>query len=141
MQPTGGDVEELLAAVIPARRRDDAHTLVDLMREVSGREPVRWGTIIGFGSCRYRYATGTEGETALLAFAPRRAATTVYLLDGIAAHTEALAQLGPHTTGAGCLYLKSLADVDLDILRGILERSLAWAAAGGSEGMALEVTS
>lgn len=56
------------------------------------------------------------------------------------AHTEALAELGPHTTGVGCLYIKDLEQVDLDVLRGILERSLAWVEAGGSEGVRLTVT-
>jgi hypothetical protein len=110
------------------------------MQEISGREPVTWGTIIGFGSCHYRYPTGTEGDTGLLAFAPRKASTTIYLLDGTAAHADELAQLGPHTTGASCVYIKDLEQIDLDVLRGILERSLAWAEAGGSSTMELTIT-
>lgn len=141
MQPTGDDVAGLIARSAPAKRRRDAETLTALMREVSGREPATWGTIIGFGSCHYRYPTGTEGDTGLLSFAPRKAATTIYLLDGADAHAEALASLGPHTTGAGCLYLTDLEEIDLDVLRGILERSLAWAESGGTDDMQLTVTS
>ncbi|MFS0853764.1 DUF1801 domain-containing protein [Microbacterium sp. 179-I 3D4 NHS] len=140
MEPTGTDVAGLIARSEPAKRRRDAETLTALMQEISGREPVTWGTIIGFGACHYRYPTGTEGDTGLLGFAPRKAATTVYLLDGTDAHAEALASLGPHTTGASCLYIKDLEEIDLDVLRGILERSLAWAEAGGSPGMELTVT-
>ncbi|GAA4783291.1 DUF1801 domain-containing protein [Microbacterium gilvum] len=140
MKPSGGDPSALLAGVQPARRRDDALVLVDLLREVSSREPVLWGTIIGFGACRYRYPTGTEGESPLLSFAPRKASTTLYLLDGAGAHAAALAELGPHTTGAGCLYIPRLAEVDLEVLRGILRRSLVWAEAGGADGMSVEVT-
>lgn len=140
MKPTDGDADAFLAAVQPARRREDAAALVDLLREVSGREPRLWGTIVGFGACHYRYPTGTEGDAPLLAFAPRKAATTVYLLDGVAAHSDALSRLGPHTTGAGCLYLRALEDVDLAVLRGVLERSLRWAVSGGGEGMALTAT-
>ena len=103
MQPTGDDVAGLIARATPAIRRRDAETLTALMQEVSGREPATWGTIIGFGSCHYRYPTGTEGDSGLLGFAPRKAATTIYLFDGADAHADALAQLGPHTTGAGCL--------------------------------------
>ena len=140
MQPTGGSVAAFIADVTPDRRRRDAETLTALMQEISGREPVLWGTIIGFGACHYRYPTGTEGDTGLLGFAPRKAATTLYLLDGVDRHPDALASLGPHTTGRGCLYLKDLERTDLDVLRGILERSLAWAEAGGTEEMQLTVT-
>lgn len=120
MERTGRDVEEFLAQIAPATRRTDAETLVALLRELTGREPQLWtGSIIGFGACRYRYATGTEGEMPLLGFSPRRAATTIYL-DRADAHVDALAELGPHTVGASCLYVKDLAAVDMDVLRGIL---------------------
>lgn len=141
MKPTGTDVAGLIARSSPAIRRRDAETLTALMQEISGREPETWGTIIGFGSCHYRYPTGTEGDSGLIGFAPRKAATTVYLLDGVAAHDDALAELGPHTTGVGCLYIKDLDLIDLDVLRGILERSLAWAESGGTDQMQLTVTS
>jgi hypothetical protein len=141
MEPTEGSVEEFLARVTPERRRRDAEALTALMREVSGREPALWGTIIGFGSCHYRYPTGTEGDTGLLAFAPRKASTTVYLLDGTSAHAEALSKLGPHTSAVSCVYIKDLQAVDLGVLRGILIRSLAWGESGGSDQMTLAVTS
>lgn len=141
MEPTGNDVAGLIARSSPAVRRRDAETLTALMQQISGRKAATWGTIIGFGSCHYRYPTGTEGDTALLAFAPRKASTTIYLLDGAAAHAEALARLGPHTTAVSCLYIKDLERVDLDVLRGILERSLAWAESGGSDDVKIEVRS
>lgn len=139
MRPTGDDVAGLIARSRPAVRRRDAETLTALMQDITGREPKTWGTIIGFGSAHYRYPTGTEGDTGLLGFAPRAAATTIYLLDGVAAHEEALATLGAHTTGVGCLYIKDLEQVDLDVLRGILERSFAWAEGGGTPEMQLTV--
>ena len=139
MKPTGDDVAGLIARSAPAVRRRDAETLTAVMQEISGREPQTWGTIIGFGRVRYRYPTGTEGETGALCFAPRRAATTVYLLDGVQAHADDLAALGPHTTGVGCLYLKDLEQVDLEVLRRILTRSLAWVEQGGCESMRLTV--
>jgi len=123
MKPTGGDVDAFIEKVTPAARRRDAAAMVELLRDVTGREPVLWGTIVGFGSCHYRYPTGNEGDSPIVGFAPRKQATTVYLLDGIAAHSDELAKLGPHTTGVGCLYLKDVAAVDADVLRGILSES------------------
>ncbi|MDW4574009.1 DUF1801 domain-containing protein [Microbacterium sp. M3] len=119
MKRTGGDVDEFIAAVTPAKRQRDAATMVALMREVTGREPELWGTIVGFGSCHYRYPTGTEGDAPIAAFSPRRQATTVYLLD-TGAHADELANLGPHDTGAGCLYIKDLDAVDVEVLRGVV---------------------
>lgn len=139
MQPTGGSVAAFIAQVTPAVRRRDAATLTALLQEVSGREPVLWGTIIGFGACHYRYPTGTEGDMPVLAFAPRKAASTIYL-DDTGRHAEALSGLGPHTTGAGCVYINDLERVDLDVLRTVLERTKTWTESGGDEHVALTVT-
>ena len=139
MKQTGSNVTALIAAATPATRRRDAETLTALMQEVSGREPAAWGSIIGFGSCHYRYPTGTEGDMPILAFAPRKTATTIYL-DDTERHSEALADLGPHTVGKGCLYVKDLEKVDLDVLRDILESTLAWVESGGSPEIELTVT-
>lgn len=141
MKPTGDDVAGLISRSSPAIRRRDAETLTALLQEVTGRAPQTWGTIIGFGSCHYRYPTGNVGDSGLICFAPRKNATTIYLLDGVGAHAEALAALGPHTTGVGCLYIKDLEQIDLDVSRGILERSLAWVEAGGTPEIQLTVTS
>jgi len=132
MKRTGANVAALIASASPAARRRDAETLVALMQEISGREPALWGTIIGFGSCHYRYPTGNEGDMPVLAFAPRKTASTIYL-DSTERHGEALARLGPHTTGAGCLYIKDLEKVDIDVLTGILKSTLAWTEAGGDD--------
>ena len=80
-----------------------------------------WGSsIVGFGTYHYRYSTGREGDGPAASFSPRKAATTIYLPDGIGAHADRLAALGPHTTGAGCLYLKDLDQVDLSVLEDII---------------------
>jgi hypothetical protein len=110
------DVRDFIAKVQPERRRRDAETLLELFSRVTGTEPTLWGTIVGFGSYHYKYESGREGDTATVGFAPRKAASTVYLADGVAAHTEELSRLGPHTTGVGCLYLKDVSAVDLDVL-------------------------
>ncbi len=114
----------------PTRRRD-AETLIDLMRRATGEEPYMWGSIIGFGAYHYRYDSGRVGDAPAAAFAARKAASTIYLADGVGAHTAALGRLGPHTTGVGCLYLKDLAAVDLDVLERVVATSYA-AVTGGT---------
>ena len=124
-------VRDYLETIPGATRRRDAETLVDLMGRVTGQEATMWGkSIIGFGQYHYKYATGREGDTAAAGFAPRKAATTIYLLDGVGAYTEPLSRLGPHTTGVGCLYVKDLSKVDLAVLEAIVDESYRTLTAG-----------
>jgi hypothetical protein len=122
-----GDVSDPVRAyldgVTPEKRRRDAEKLLELMSRVTGEPPQLWGSIIGFGQYHYKYASGREGDVAAAGFAPRKAATTVYLVDGIAGYEEQLKQLGPHTTGVGCLYIKDLDKVDLSVLEDIVAGS------------------
>lgn len=140
MKPTGGSVEEFVASVTPAKRQRDALTLIGLYRDVTGMEPALWGTIIGFGGCHYRYPTGTEGDMPLSAFAPRKASSTIYTLDGFDVFADELAALGPHTISKACLYIKDLEQVDLNVLRRIIERSFRSALDDALPGIEITVT-
>ena len=124
-RPTDGDVGTFLDSVADERRRADAKVVCRLLQEVSGQEPVLWGTsIVGFGSVHLRYASGRELDWPVVAFSPRKAATTVYLMEGFEERADLLARLGPHSTGKSCLYLKRLSDVDLDVLRELVAESV-----------------
>jgi hypothetical protein len=123
-RPTDADVGAFLESVPDERRREDARTVCRLMQEVTGEEPVLWGTgIVGFGSVRLRYASGRELDWPVTGFSPRKTATTVYLMDGFEERSDLLARLGPHSTGRSCLYLKRLSDVDLAVLRELVTES------------------
>jgi hypothetical protein len=123
---TDASVEGFLARVPDDRRREDARRLCAMMREITGEPPAMWGTsIIGFGTYHYRYASGHEGDAALASFSPRRQQLAIYLVGEFAdRHQAALARLGPHKTGKGCLYIRRLDDVDLDALRELIDRSV-----------------
>ena len=124
-RPTDADVGAFLESVPDERRRDDAKAVCRLMQEVTGEEPVLWGTsIVGFGSAPLRYASGRELDWPVVGFSPRKAATTVYLMDGFEERGDLLARLGPHSVGKSCLYLKRLSDVDLDVLRELVAESV-----------------
>ncbi|ANC30034.1 DUF1801 domain-containing protein [Isoptericola dokdonensis] len=124
------DVRAFLDAVEGPTRRRDAQTLLALMRRVTGLPPELHGTIVGFGRYRYEYASGRSGEAPAAAFAPRRANSVVYLMDGTGAHADDLARLGPHRTGTGCLYLTNLAQVDLVVLEKVVADAYAALTAG-----------
>ncbi|WP_315096307.1 DUF1801 domain-containing protein [uncultured Cellulomonas sp.] len=128
---TDADVDAFVAAVDHPVRRRDAERLVALMGRVTGEQPRMWGpTMIGFGSYHYRYDSGREGDAGAAGFSPRKAATTVYLPDGVDAHADLLAALGPHTVGKSCVYIKDLDTVDLGVLEEVVRRSFAAVNAG-----------
>ena len=112
-----------LDRVTPEKRRRDAETLLKLMARVTGQSPRLWGSVIGFGRYHYKYASGREGDSAAAGFAPRKAATVIYLPDGIGRYDPQLRQLGPHTTGVGCLYIKDLDAIDISVLEAIVAES------------------
>jgi hypothetical protein len=126
MRPTDAPVAGFLAAVPDEQRREDAHRLCAMMQEITGEPPAMWGTsIIGFGTCHYRYASGRAGDSPLASFSPRRQHLVIYLVGEFGSrHRSVLARLGPHQTGKGCLYLKRLGDVDHDTLRELIDRSV-----------------
>lgn len=122
MRPTEVDPHEFVAAVEHPTRRQDALHLVELMSEVSGEEPVMWGpTIVGFGQRHYRYESGHEGDEPLMGFSPRKANLVLYALQDAPGSAELLADLGKHRLGKSCLYVNKLADVDLKVLRELME--------------------
>jgi len=118
-------VAEFLDRVEDERRRRDCRTVVELMREVTKVEPKMWGTsIVGFGRYLYKYASGHSGEWPVVGFSPRKNDLTLYLRLGAADCGELLSKLGKHKVGKGCLYLKKLEDVDMGVLKALVERSV-----------------
>lgn len=125
------EVEKYVEGIASETRRRDAATLLELMGRVTGTQATMWGrSIIAFGSYHYRYESGREGDAPAAGFAPRKAATTIYLPEGTAAHEELLGRLGEHTTGVGCLYIKNLDRVDLEVLECVIESSYRTVTAG-----------
>ena len=126
MSPNNADVDAFIAAVANETRRDDAIELTRIMSEVTGELPVMWGrSIIGFGSISYSYESGREVEAPLAGFAPRGPHQVIYLISNFAdRYGDILDRLGPHTLGKGCLYVKRLADIDIEVLTQLIDRSV-----------------
>ena len=94
-------VQKFLDGVSHSKRRRDAGTLLEIMARVTGERARMWGTIIGFGEYHYKYQSGREGDAPAAGFSPRKAATTVYLPDGVGAHADLLGAVGPTHDGSG----------------------------------------
>ena len=125
-KPTAVSAESHIAAIANEEQRNDAQTLVALMRRVTKQEPRMWGpSIVGFGSYHYKYASGHEGDSALAAFAVRGSELVVYTAESFEGRDALLAKLGKHRTGKVCVYIKRLANVDLKVLEQLVARSVA----------------
>ena len=123
-QRNDGDVVAFLNTVENAKKRQDSFTIMKLMAEVTGEPAKMWGaSIIGFGTYRYRYASGREGEWFLTGFAPRKQSLTLYIMSGFDQYDDLMARLGKHKTGKSCLYIKKTEDVDMDVLRELVKLS------------------
>ncbi|MBD0322889.1 MAG: DUF1801 domain-containing protein [Aldersonia sp.] len=128
--PTMANVTEFLESVPDPGMRADCMRLVTMMNAATGEPPVMWGSsMVGFGARHYQYASGHEGDTFLIGFAPRSKAITLYLTLNFGEHTETLARLGKHKLGKGCLYLTRLDDVDEKALAQLVTDSMAAARA------------
>ena len=124
-QKTGASVEDFISSVENKRRREDGFTLLELMRDVTGEEAEMWGpSIIGFGDYHYKYESGREGDFFLTGFSPRKQSLSLYIMGGFDEYDSLLASLGKHRKGASCLYINKLADVDMSVLRELVEKSV-----------------
>lgn len=123
--PTDADVSEFLDSVANPRRRSEGHAVRVLFERVTGTHAVMWGpSMVGFGSQPYTNTTGTN-DWFVVGFSPRSTALTFYgIHGGDGAHDPLLAELGPHTTGRGCVYVKHLDRIDIGVLEQLVRA--AW---------------
>jgi len=131
-KPTDRSVEAFLKGIAGEKKRRDAFALLALMQKVTRAEPKMWGTsIVGFGSYRYKYASGREGDWFVTGFSPRKQNLTLYLMGGFERYGQLMKKLGKHKTGKGCLYLNTLDDVDLPTLKELVKQSVKHMAQAG----------
>lgn len=125
-KPTDAPVEDFIAAVDNARRREDARVMDALLRGVTGQAPAMWGpSIVGYGRYTYVNTTKKPADWPIIGFSPRKAAMTIYIMPGFDEQKALLERLGPVTTSVSCLYVKRLDQIDMGALRELCEWSVA----------------
>jgi Domain of unknown function (DU1801) len=118
-RPTDADVDAFIDAVPSEQRRADARVVHEMMSAATGQPAVLWGTsIIGYGSRPYVGSGGKTVDWPTVGFSPRKANLVLYLNSQL--DTDLLAALGKHRVGVGCLYINKLHDVDLEVLRSLI---------------------
>ena len=104
--------------------KEDCLAISGMMQKVSGCQPVMWGSsIIGFGTYHYVYESGREGDIMIIGFSPRKQNISLYLMGGLTNIEDELLKLGRFKTGKGCLYIKSLNDVNPAVLKKIFVKA------------------
>lgn len=125
-RPTDVPVLEFLAAVEPARRRDEGLEVHAIMTDVTGDPGSMWGpSIVGYGSMEYRTRDGAVNDWPPVGFSPRKAQLTFYGLQDSPDAPPLLERLGPHSLSVGCVYVKRLEALDEPTLRELIALAFA----------------
>lgn len=120
-KPTSESVTSFLNKIENSTLKDDCFEIIKTLEVISKTKPVMWGSsIIGFGSFHYVYASGRQGDTPVIGFSPRKQNITFYLMYELVKLKDELTKLGKYQTGKGCLYIKSLSDINITVLKKIL---------------------
>lgn len=124
---TNASVKAFIDAVENETRRKDARAVAKLMREVTGKRAKLWGTsIVGYGSYKYAYDSGQSGEWPMVGFSPRKSNLVLYIMPGFSGSAALMKKLGKHKTGKSCLYINKLDDVDMDVLRELVQSAVEY---------------
>ena len=125
-QPVQKSVTTFLDSVENEKRRADAYCLFEIFNRLMPEPAILWGeSLIGYGTYHYKYDSGREGDFFLTGFAPRKQNLSVYIIAGFEPFSELLGKLGKYKTGASCLYINKLEDINLEILEELIKQSVA----------------
>ncbi|CAM4252437.1 hypothetical protein BAMA_06780 [Bacillus manliponensis] len=120
-------VIEFIETVDSVKKREDAYQLLDIFTETTGYPAKMWGpSIIGFGSYHYTYASGHEGDAPLVGFSPRKAKISLYFAPDDPQREKLLKTFGKHTSGKACIYINKIADIDVDVLKELINQSVSF---------------
>ena len=122
---TDVSVIEFIENVEHPKKREDAYNLLDIFTEATGFPAKMWGpSIIGFGSYHYKYASGHEGDAPLAGFSPRKAKISLYFATGDTEREILLKEFGKYTAGKACVYINKVSDINVDVLRALINQSV-----------------
>lgn len=118
---TENSVDAFLNQIPQDQKRSDAFQILKLMEEATKANGRMWGTaIIGFGDTHLKYESGRELEWFVMGFSPRKQNFALYINGAVSKQHALLNKLGKYKTGKGCLYINKLQEVNLPILKEII---------------------
>ena len=120
-KPSNATPSDYIAELEHPTRKADAEALLSMMTDVTGLKPRLWGdSMIGFGEYHYTYDSGHSGKHFMTGFAARKSNMVLYVMPGYRDLSDRLAHLGKHKLGKACLYINKLADVDVRVLKDLV---------------------
>lgn len=122
-----GSIKDFIDSVDNVTRKKDANSLLSIFNEVTGYKPKLWGTsIIGYGKYHYKSERSKqEGDWPLTGFSPRKTALTIYIMTGFGEYGDLIKKIGKCKTSSSCLYVNKLEDIDIEILKKLIKKSVA----------------
>ncbi len=125
-KPTAESVDDYLASRASLDQLADCRSIMAICKRVTKQQPRMWGpSIVGYGTYTYTYDSGHSGDACVVGFAIRGRDVVLYLAMDDPSQLALLARLGKHKRGKSCLYIKRLADVDVDVLEDLVASSVA----------------
>lgn len=123
---TAASVTDFIKKVPNETKREDSNELIKLMSKETGCKPKMWGPgIIGFDTYHYKYESGHEGDAPIIAFSPRSTAIVLYMATDFKKKDELLKKFGKYKIGKACIYIKKLEDIDRDVLKEMISKSVS----------------
>lgn len=115
---TSINVDDFINTIKDETKRKDCFELIKILKKQTRLEPKMWGpSIVGFGSHHYKYESGREGDSPNFAFSPRAASIALYLSANFQDREILLQKFGKYKSDKGCVHIKSLADISIEILQ------------------------
>jgi len=120
-----GSVNDFINSIAEEQKRKDLDAIKDLMEKATKAKAKMWGpAIIGFGDRLLVYESGRKLDWFVMGFSPRKQNIALYINDAVSSNQDLLKRLGKYKTGKGCLYINKLSEVDLDVLKEIIQKGL-----------------
>jgi hypothetical protein len=118
-------VDSFLKQIPEEQKQKDAYLLLKLMEDATKMNGKMWGTsIIGFGDKRLKYESGRELDWFVIGFSPRKQNFALYIPGTVQNQQTLLTKLGKYKTGKGCLYINKLEEVNIGVLKEIINKGL-----------------
>lgn len=118
-------VEAFLKKITEPQKQKDAFAIMALMEKATKAKGKMWGSaIIGFGDRVLKYESGRELDWFVMGFSPRKQNFALYIPGAVEKQQALLKKLGKHKTGKGCLYVNKLEEVELPVLKEIINQGL-----------------
>jgi len=118
-------VDAFIKTIPDAQKQKDAGVILGLMEKATKAKAKMWGSaIIGFGDRLLKYESGRELDWFVMGFSPRKQNFALYISGTVEKQQALLKKLGKYKTGKGCLYINKLEEIDIAVLKEIINKGL-----------------